>query len=286
MIRAVILDIDGVLVGEKIGYNSPNPHPEVISAVQKIHTANIPVTFCTGKPHYAIKSLIDECGLDNPHITDGGALVIDPITQRIVKKYPMSHELVEALIDTYLGANIYMELYTPDGYIIQKNQFRENLTPVHTHVLQTPPMIVDSLKTEAKKQEVIKVMPIAKNDQEKVKLMKLFEPFSSRATLSMGVHPIANPHQFGLITAHGVSKKQSALDAIHTLGIDMSDCLGVGDSTSDWQFMELCGYASTLGNGSTELKNLVNVKNDRGFITDKSVDENGILSIFEHFSLS
>ncbi len=285
MIRAVILDIDGVLVGEKIGYNSPNPHPDVISAIQKIHTAKIPVTFCTGKPHYAIKKLIDECGLDNPHITDGGALIMDPIAQKIVKKYRMPQDLVNQLIQTYLEANIYMELYTPDGYIIQKNQFRENLTPVHTHVLQTPPMIVESLTTEAKKQEVIKVMPIAKNDQEKIKLMKLFEPFSTRATLSMGVHPIANPHQFGLITAFGVSKKQSALDAIRALGLDMNDCLGVGDSTSDWQFMELTGYAATLENGATELKNHVGAKKDHGFVTDQSVDENGILSIFRHFSL-
>ena len=285
MIRAVILDIDGVLVGEKIGYNSPSPHSDVLAAIQEIHNAGIPVTFCTGKPHYAITQLIDDCSLDNPHITDGGALIIDPLTQNIINKHPMDKELVDQLIHTYLHANIYVEIYTPHGYIIQRNQFRENLTPIHTHVLQTAPTIVESLTAEAKKQEIIKVMPIAKNDLEKVVLMKLFEPFSKRAILSMGVHPIANPHQFGLITAIGVSKKQAALDAIHALNLNIADCLGVGDSTSDWQFMELTGFAATLGNGTTQLKNLVNTKKDHGFVTDNSVDENGILKIFKHFSL-
>lgn len=285
MIRAVILDIDGVLVGEKIGYNSPNPHNAVISAIQKIHTSGIPITFCTGKPHYAIGQLIEDCNLNNPHITDGGALIMDSISKKIIKKYSMSPDLVIQLVNTFIQANIYVELYTPQGYIIQTNQFRENLTPVHTHVLQTPPHIVESLRKEAEKSEIIKVMPIAKNEEEKEKLIQLFAPFSSRATLSIGVHPIANPHQFGLITALGVSKKQSAFDAMAALGVPMAECLGVGDSTSDWQFMEHTGYAATLGNGTTMLKNYVGTKKDHGFITDKSVDENGILSIFNHFLL-
>ena len=285
MIRALILDIDGVLVGEKIGYNSPNPHTDVISAIQKIHSNTLPVTFCTGKPHYAIGQLIEDCGLQNPHITDGGALIMDPVSQKIIKKHVMSADLVDQLIEVFTQANIYTELYTPSGYIIQKNQFRENLTPVHTHILQTPPLIVESLRNEAQKQEIIKVMPVAKNNKEKETLIHLFEPFQARAVLSLGVHPIANPHQFGLITAHGVSKKQSAVDAMHALGIDMKNCLGVGDSTSDWQFMEHTGFAATLGNGTTELKNLVGTKGSTGFVTDKSVDENGILAIFDHFSL-
>ncbi len=285
MIKGLILDIDGVLVGEKVGYNSPNPHPDVVTRIKSIRASGIPITFCTGKPHYAIRQLILDCGLTNPHVTDGGALIIDPTSEKIIKAYTMSPTLVHTLIDTYLHANIYTELYTPMGYIIQKNQFRENLTPVHTHILQTPPHIVESLMTEAQKQDVIKVMPVAKNDDEKEKLIRLFEPFQSLATLSIGVHPIANPHQFGLITAAGVSKKKSALDAMAALQINISDCLSVGDSTSDWKFMEPSGYVATLGNGTTELKHHVNSKTTQGFVTDKSVDENGILAIFDHFSL-
>ncbi len=126
MIKALILDIDGVLVGEKIGYNSPNPHPDVISRIKSIHAQGIPITFCTGKPHYAIKQLILDCELKNPHITDGGALIIDPVAGKILKAHTISSDLVHTLIDTYIHANIYTELYTPNGYIIQKNQFREN----------------------------------------------------------------------------------------------------------------------------------------------------------------
>ena len=33
-IKAIILDVDGVIVGEKIGFNSPNPHPDVIEKLK------------------------------------------------------------------------------------------------------------------------------------------------------------------------------------------------------------------------------------------------------------
>lgn len=285
MIKGLILDIDGILVGEKIGYNSPWPHPNVMEKITSIHASGIPVTLCTGKPHYAVEKLIRDCKLNTPHITDGGAIIIDPITNTIVKKHVMDKTLVCDLIQTYLDASMYVEVYTPETYIIQKNQYRENLTPVHAHVLQTEPTIVESLLDEIETREVIKVMPIAIDDNDKKNLLALFEPFSDQAIVSMGLHPIANPHQFGLITKAGISKKQSAIDAMSAKNIQLADCLGVGDSTSDWQFIELTGYGATLGNGSDGIKKRICTKGKHGFMTEKTVDDNGILEIFSHFGL-
>jgi hydroxymethylpyrimidine pyrophosphatase-like HAD family hydrolase len=285
MIKGLILDIDGVLVGEKIGYNSPFPHPDVLERIRKIHSGGTPVTLCTGKPAYAIGKIVIDCGLDNPHISDGGAIISDPITGTIIQKHVIDPTLVTQLLETCFAAGIYVEVYTPDRYIIQKDQFRENLTPIHTIVLQTPPRMVADLTKETLRHEVIKVMPVARDEKEKQKLIELFAPFADRAVMSLGVHPIANPHWFGLVTTKGISKRESALEAMNALKIDIADCLGVGDSTSDWQFMELCGYAATVGNGTTELKNHISEKKNQGYVTDKSVDDNGILDILTHFSL-
>jgi hypothetical protein len=51
--------------------------------------------------------------------------------------------------------------------------------------------------------------------------------------------------------------------------------------------MELCGYVATVGNSNSDLKKLVVSKGpDHGYVTDTSVDENGILDIFDHYRLS
>ena len=93
---------------------------------------------------------------------------------------------------------------------------------------------------------MIKVVPIAINIEDSSRLKLIFHPFDTKLSLAVNVHPIANPHQFGLITTKGVSKKQSAIDVTEVLNIPLSEVLGIGDSTSDWSFMELCGYTAAV----------------------------------------
>ncbi|MEK7060718.1 MAG: HAD family hydrolase [Patescibacteria group bacterium] len=284
MIRAIITDIDGVIVGDKVGFNSPYPNGDIITRLTQIHALGIPIVLCSGKPHYAIGKIIADCKLDNPHITDGGAIIIDPITNTIIKKYSIDPSLVTQIVSAYINADMYVEIYTPDSYIVQKSQIREPLTKLHTHILQTPPIIVDDLLIESLHHDVIKVVPIAINIEDASRLKLIFNPFDTKLSLAVNVHPIANPHQFGLITTKGVSKKQSAMDVATALSMPLSEFLGIGDSTSDWSFMELCGYVGAVQNATDELKKLVSSKRDNGFV-GSSVDENGMLSILDHFAL-
>ena len=58
-IKGIILDIDGVIVGEKFGFNFPLPHPDVISALKKIKFNGIFISLCTAKPYFAVMDIID-----------------------------------------------------------------------------------------------------------------------------------------------------------------------------------------------------------------------------------
>jgi len=86
------------------------------------------------------------------------------------------------------------------------------------------------------------------------------------------------------VTAQGISKQQAAQEIAKYNGIGMDELLGIGDSTSDWQFIERCGYAGAMGNASDELVKLVATKGERGF-TGGHVDENGIIDILDYFDL-
>ena len=86
MIRGIILDIDGVIVGEKIGFNSPYPHPDVIQKLKSLREKWIVVSLCTAKPHFSIQKIIVDAGLNNLHITNGGGVIIDPINNVVLKK--------------------------------------------------------------------------------------------------------------------------------------------------------------------------------------------------------
>lgn len=284
MIKAIILDVDGVIVGEKIGFNSPYPHPDVISRLKTIRAKSIPKSLCTAKPHYSVFKIINDANLANLHITNGGGVIIDPINNVILKKHVIEPKIASEVIDTYVRNRVYTEFYTTDEYVVQENQITK-ITTTHEHILQRKPRIVPDLTKEALNSRIVKIMPIAKNEDDKLTLTTFFEPFKSSLTLSWGIHPIALPHQFGIITAKGISKKQAVSEIAQSEKVRAEDILAIGDSTSDWQFIESCGYGATMANASDELKRLIVTKKRMQYFIGNSVDANGILNIFDYFSL-
>jgi hydroxymethylpyrimidine pyrophosphatase-like HAD family hydrolase len=207
------------------------------------------------------------------------------LDKKVLKKYTIGLDEAFKVVDAYLEASIYTEIYSIDDYYIQKSQQTE-LTKTHAHVLQRNPQIVDSLSSRITRSPIVKIMPVAKDEADKERLTELFKPFEEHLTLSWAVHPIALPHQFGIITAKGISKQQAAWEIANYEGVKKEELLGIGDSTSDWQFMEHCGYVGTMENGSSKLKELVVTKGKgaNGFIGGH-VDENGVLAIFDYFNL-
>jgi len=61
--------------------------------------------------------------------------------------------------------------------------------------------------------------------------------------------------------------------------------LGVGDSPSDWQFIEMCQYGVAMGNANDQLKELVRSKGKECSFVAPTMAENGILEVFERFKL-
>ena len=282
-IKGIILDVDGVIVGEKIGFNSPNPHIDVINKLRKIRNKGISISLCTAKPHFSIGKIIKEAELNNYHIADGGSVIINPIDNTIVKKHIMDKNKVKDILEMYIDNNVYTEFYTVDNYFIQETQ-KCDITPKHIHILQDNPVILKDIANESLKYDVTKIMPIALDEEDKNRVTELFEKkMNTGLTLSWGIHPVANPLKFGIITAPGISKKQGAIEIANNMNVPLENILAVGDSTSDWQFIELCGYGAAMGNASEKLKEYVKTKQEGHFYIGGDVDENGIIKILNYF---
>ncbi len=125
---------------------------------------------------------------------------------------------------------------------------------------------------------------IVNDVEEKEEAQKLFEDINTKLVLSWGVHPVILPLQFGIITALEISKEYGAMKIFEVSGISGENTLAIGDSTSDWQFMELCRFCGSMENGSDDLKKLLGKKHQNG-IVGGSVDEDGLLEIFKYFGI-
>ena len=283
MIKAIILDVDGVIVGEKKGFNFPLPHPKVIARLRTTKAKGIPISLCTAKPHYAVARIISDASLNNIHITMGGGVIIDPIDNIVLKTYVLPNDKAREVTQIFLNNGIYTEVYTVDNYLIQSDQVAD-LTDLRTQILLKDPVIVDSLIEAMANHEIVKVLPIAHDEAGKHRVAQLFKPYETDLTMSWATHPFMLPRQAGNITAPNISKKQAVAMVADNLNVQPKDILGVGDSAADWQFIESCGYGAATGNAADELKQLVRTKGDHGYI-GTSVNEHGLLNIFDHFNL-
>lgn len=284
MIRSLILDIDGVLVGDRHGFNFPDPHPDVVAALKTIRQKGIYVSLCTAKPAFAIEKIIRDAHLNNMHITDGGAVIIDPIDKQIAAEHGIPKELATKAVEHYQKEGIYQEFYTPADYYIREGT-QCDLTQKHTLTLQRTPQPIKDVHTFLEHETLVKLFLIAKDEQQKESIAASFvHEFANELTLSWTLHPNTVPWQFGIVTAKGISKQKGAEEIAHNLHILFEDILGVGDTTHDWQFMQLCGYAAAMGNATDELKRLVRKRGNRGTV-GPSVNENGVIEIFQQFKL-
>jgi HAD superfamily hydrolase (TIGR01484 family) len=281
MKKAIVLDVDGVIIGEKRGVNTPYPHSDVMLASKQIRAKGIPVVLCTAKPAFGIEHIIKEAKLDNPHIADGGGLLVDN-NGKVYEKFILDKTLAKRIIKILLEKDVYTEVYTADDYVIQANQ-EGVITEKHSFVLQRKPQLVNSLLDFCEKNEITKIMQVVADETCKLYGDELFTPFKSESTMVWAVHPPILPLQFGIITALDVSKPQGVITIAKILDVPLENMLAVGDSTSDWKFMALCGYVGAMENATIELKDLIKSKGENKCMIGGHVDNNGSLDILDWY---
>ena len=281
MNKAIILDIDGVIIGSQKGINSPHPHPEIMAKLKEVRAAGIPISLCTAKPAFAMEYEITNANLDNPHIADGGGLLVDN-KGKVYEQFTLDRELAKRIIKTLLEKDTYTELYTATDYYIQESQ-KSKITDDHTFVLGREPIIVDSLSEAANHLKITKIMQVVADENHKPHGDETFAPFDKEATMAWAIHPPILPLQFGVITASGISKAKATASIANILGVPLENMLAVGDSTADWKFMQLCGYTAAMGNATDELKELVATKPPGHYMVGDHVDNNGLVAILDWY---
>ena len=163
MIKAIITDVDGVMVGARGGTNFPLPGPKLMKALRTAGE-QIPVVLCTAKLGHAVRGIAEQAGLDNPHITDGGALIVDWSRRQVVEQHVLDSAAAAEFVAECLGQGIYMEAYALDGYYVARAQSGE-FTRRRVELLQMEPVTVPDLAGLVRNHPVIKVMALAEKSQ-------------------------------------------------------------------------------------------------------------------------
>ncbi|HYK08228.1 MAG TPA: HAD family hydrolase [Candidatus Eisenbacteria bacterium] len=283
MIKAIVFDVDGVLKGSKEGINFPIPHADVIQKLKTLREEGIPVILCSGNYLHSILKIIQLANLRNPHISDRGALIVDPLDGVVLEKHLLQRKYVKEIIKTILSAGFYMEVYSDNEYFVQKSQVSE-LTKKRTVILQEQPVLVDSFE-EIFSKDIIKINIFSKNEEEKEKATKALSHIKNEIAIVWLSNPATGTMHIANVTSKDISKPYAVQQVLQRMHINSKDVLGVGDTLSDWEFMSLCGYTAAMGNADSALKELVKTKGEGKYFIAPHVDDNGVLEALKHFSL-
>jgi len=277
-LKGIILDVDGVIIGKKEGINFPNPSEEVINKLKEINANGTNIHLCTSKPFFAINKLVKKIGLNTFHISNGGAIISNPINKKIISKHVINKKLAKKVIEFCMKNSIYIEAYTKDEYYICRNKICDITKKRAEKVMMQEAIVVDDLN-EIIDKDIVQFKFIS-TEQNKENINKLFLDEKIELSINWTFHPAIPFLKTGDVTSKDISKRQGLLDICEYLNVSTGNILGVGDSKNDWNFIQLCKYKCAMGNASEELKKLVLAEN--GYIGE-SVDDNGIIDILDYF---
>lgn len=276
MIKLILLDVDGVVKGFKAGINSPYPSQKVAHYLREIQDKGLPICLCTGKVSFAMKKIIQRMDLNNLHITDGGAVILDSINHQIVKQTPVYPDVIKSILSRAHVSGTYWGLYSLDGKFVEAQKY-----PIE---LQENPEImpwseVENLEDIAGHHVFSKLEIIYSPENEEL-LRTTFGDYDELIDVQWTLIPPMLPHKIAIITAKGVSKLSARNVLLDHYQIKPAEVLAVGDTMMDWGFMAGCGYVATMGNANDEMKQLTL---DQGGFVGGQVDDDGLIDILEHF---
>ena len=276
MIKLIILDIDGVILGGLRGINFPYPSQKVTTYLMDLQNQGVKISLCTGKPSFSVQSIIEKVNLDNMHISDGGAVIFDPLSKNVYKAMTVPQKTITKIFKETSTHFALWELYTFKTKHVQAGVYPKEIheDPVMMPCIEEPDLLKVVEQNELNKVE-LKCLPADESYFDQV-----ISKYADQLTVQWTYSPMVPLYKIGIITAKGVDKRSSVQDLIKYYQILPQDVLAVGDTLMDWNFMEGCGYLATLANAKSEMQDLVQKKG--GFIGGH-VDNDGIIDILEHF---
>ena len=251
-IRAVILDLDGTLIGpdERIT-------PAVKDAVARL-AQRAPVAIATGREASDVIRYAGELALSSPQICDGGATILDPATGEHIWRRPLKPETARQVIERLqeIGSAFIATHLT--GSVRDYSQIPHcDLTRISALDLQ-----------ENAAAELAANFPgefggesDGNND---IQTVKVYLPYNGLWAVDF--------------TRSGVDKALAAKQLARMWDVPLGEIAAAGDSYNDLPLLDACGWMVAMGNSAEDLRAIAHY-------VAPSVEEDGLAEAINSYLL-
>lgn len=255
MIRLILTDVDGTLIGE-----GSRIHPRVYTALEMARAAKMHLGICTGRPVYSLArdyaNIVSEFGV---HIFQNGAHA-GKLNGEVVHQSLLPRAAFLQLVQFSRQSGIALEVYTASNCFAEiqseislEHQRLIQLAVTETDVLQIPEPII-------RVQWVVTPLeyPIVEVAMRGIAGIS----FSSAGT------PDLPNHVYTSVTRMGTNKLEAAAAVAVYYGITLNEVMMVGDGENDLEILAGVGYGVAMGNATPRVqevaKTVVGYVNDGG----------------------
>lgn len=252
MIKAVVLDLDGTLLGSDHKITEINK-----KTLKKLMTQGIEVFIATGRSYDAMREYHEELNLETPAICYNGAKIA--YKDGRVEEFLIEGEEFEELVKIGRETETHLNLYQDEVWKVENSKNQETKDYIEVSGLQPKEANFDTLE----KRYTTKGLYIGDHE----KLLKLEEIVKER--LKDKIHTTFSKPYF-LEILKGDSNKGTTMERIlKGYNIELKDAIAFGDGLNDIEMLEAAGIGVAMANSFEELKKIADD------ITDSN-DESGV----------
>ena len=264
MIKLFAMDLDGTSLD-----SNSILREETIEALKKLDENGIKFVFTSGRAMPSVRYLMSLTGIDNPSVTNNGALAYIN-KEKIIYQNPLKYEEVEELIRFSEENKLFYQFY--DMYTYYSNRIwperfdhLENNSSYGMNFQVNFSFSTKPLKElELRKDSAFKfqIFPDVNKPEEERKILE--------KVADMGLYPTTSAFGMIEIMQNNVNKYRGLSEIGNLLGINKEEMAAIGDQDNDIPMLSNVGLSFAMGNAIDEVKKIsdyiVSTNDDFGLV--------------------
>lgn len=250
MIKLFAMDLDGTSLD-----SNSILQEKTINALKKLDENGIKFVFTSGRATPSVRYLMESTGIDNPLVTNNGALAFIN-KENLIYQNPLKYEEVEELINFSQENKLFFQFYDLDTYYSNRmcperfNHLEKDSTygmnyQVNFSFSTRPLKELKLRKNSAFKFQIF----LDKNDSNK--LSTILEKVSE-----MGLYATTSSYGMIEIMQKNVNKFNGLSEISYLLGINKEEMAAIGDQDNDIPMLENVGMSFAMGNAIDKVKEI------------------------------
>ncbi len=270
-IRAVILDLDGTLVGHDTMVTE-----EVKRSLAETHETGCKIVICTGRPSYRAIEIIKQLHtLPDYLVACNGAVVIDCHSHKMLSKQTLYPEAAVELINVIANAG-----ETPCAFAEPDNLDEEGVRIIYPAGMKLGKWAEGDPRIGSS-EAILQLLPFVPVSigvyGDRADMRPLAGALGTRFAGVCSVIEAGTETVWCVETyVHGVGKQRGVEKVLDDIGIAKDETLAIGDHLNDLEMIQAAGIGIAMGNALPEVKEVAN------WVTD-TVRQDGVATALRKF---